>query len=118
MFGKIVASLILIVGESAFVFAEMNAAHQLAIHQDTFFDIFFDNLPIILLGGILVLLGYSYGIKAFESIWLVVVVSIFGMLLVEPIIAYSLFRTLPELGAIIGMIFSFIGCIYTFKSEH
>ena len=55
------------------------------------------------------------GLKAFDNIWVVTAISVTSILIIEPIIAYSIFRTLPTGGVLVGMILGALGFVATFK---
>ncbi len=69
-------------------------------------------LLITLAGGFLIL-GYMLGFKFFKNIWIVNAASITSILIVEPIIAWTIFHQLPTKGAIIGF---FLGAVDLFLS--
>ncbi|MGJ8523726.1 hypothetical protein R84981_002439 [Carnimonas sp. R-84981] len=114
---RYMSAMSILVGEGVVVFAEMSAANELRISQKEMLEVFCFYLPLITIGGMLVIVGYVLGVKGFGNVWDVVVVSVASMLFIEPVIAYSLFRTLPEFGALVGMIMSFAGCFYTLKED-
>jgi hypothetical protein len=67
-------------------------------------------LLITIAGGFLIL-GYIIGFNVFKSIWVVSIASIMAILLVEPALAWLLFKQIPTTGSIIGLILSVIGFI-------
>lgn len=115
---QFLAIILIVLGESLFVYAEMKAAQEVQQFYSSLYETFFNHLLTISLGAVSVLLGYALGILFFKSIWVVFVLSILSMLLIEPIFAFLLFKTLPEIGAILGMFFGFIGCLFTFTRDY
>jgi len=65
-------------------------------------------LLIALAGGFLIA-GYMLGFNAFKNIWIVSVASITSILIVEPILAWTIFHQIPTIGTIIGFILGAIG---------
>jgi len=57
------------------------------------------------------LVGYMLGFKVFQNIWIVTVISLMGILIVEPMLDYVVFRQLPGRGSVIGLICGLIGFV-------
>jgi hypothetical protein len=57
--------------------------------------------------------GYKIGYAAYGNIWTVTVLSITSILIVEPILSYTMFQTLPQRGALLGLILGSLGLIAT-----
>ncbi len=66
---------------------------------------------ISLIGLILLVYGYTFGYQAFKNIWIVTAISVSGILIVEPLVAWLLFKEIPTLGALIALILGIIGVI-------
>jgi hypothetical protein len=66
---------------------------------------------IIVFAGVFLIVGYMMGFSAFKNIWIVSVASITSILIIEPILAYTVFQQLPTKGAIIGLILGILGFI-------
>jgi hypothetical protein len=103
--------LLIIFGEALAIGAEMYASKSYgsggtlkAILPKMFILIFF--------ASTLLLLGYMFGYSHFKNIWIVSAVSITSILIIEPIIAFAVFREIPTKGALIGLIFGFLGFIF------
>lgn len=64
-----------------------------------------------IVGVFIVLAGYLYGIKVFNNIWLVTMTSWTGLVLAEIILAYIVFKTVPEGTVLIGFILATAGFI-------
>ena len=110
----LLAGLALFIGEFLIIGAEMWAAKQFGtIHNQLY--IFLSALGVSIAGCILLVYGYTYGYQAFKNIWIVTAISISGILVVEPIVAWFLFKEFPTAGAgaafglaIIGIILSLV----------
>ncbi|MFA7717672.1 MAG: hypothetical protein WC875_03070 [Candidatus Absconditabacterales bacterium] len=71
--------------------------------------------PAILMvaGGLVLLVGYMLAYSGFKNIRIVSVVSITAILILEPILAWTLFHEIPTKGSIIGFIFGAMGMLAT-----
>ncbi len=108
---KALALLCIILGEAISIAAEMYAAQKFSnAGNGKIFLTFF--LVITIAGGFLVL-GYMLGYKAFQNIWIVSVASITSILIIEPILAYTIFHELPTKGAVIGLCLGIVGLFTT-----
>ncbi|MBI1969695.1 hypothetical protein HYS48_03285 [Candidatus Woesearchaeota archaeon] len=74
-----------------------------------FLQIFLKMFLIMILGGGFLIAGYMLGFQAFQNIWVVSVVSITSILVIEPILAYTIFQQLPTKGAFLGLILGVLG---------
>ena len=61
----------------------------------------------------LLVYGYIFGYQVFKNIWTVTAMSVAGILVVEPLVAWLLFREMPTTGAGIVLILGAIGIITT-----
>jgi hypothetical protein len=111
---KFLTILIIFCGEALAILAEIIAAKYFAISDAKFATVFFKALPLIILGGILLLCGYMLGLRAFKNIWIVSAVSITSILIIEPIVNYTVTGQTPTKGALIGLIFGVLGFIAAF----
>ncbi len=64
---------------------------------------------LITLAGIPLLYGYRYGYEAFGSAWPVFVISLVSILIVEPVLVWSMFREIPTKGSVLGFILGTLG---------
>lgn len=111
---KIVAVLCLILGEALAIFAEMTAAKLYSGGDHvSYWSIFIKSFIPVTFAGALLIAGYMLGAKSFKSIWVVIVLSITPILIIEPILGYTLFKTLPSRGASVGLAFGTLGFIAT-----
>lgn len=98
-------------GESIAIYSEMIAAKTNFSSPQTFLHIFLKMFVIIIIAGGFLIAGYMLGFSAFNDIWIVSVASITSILIMEPILAYTIFRQIPTKGAIIGLVFGFLGFV-------
>ncbi len=108
---KILTIILIFLGEATAIYAEMVAARNYSTSSSPFIQIFLKLFLIIIIGGGFLIAGYMLGIKSFRNIWIVSVVSITSILIIEPILAYTLFGQLPTKGALIGFIFGTLGFV-------
>jgi len=59
--------------------------------------------------------GYLYGTKYCGDIWVVCAVSTGSIVIVEPLLAYLYFNTVPEPRVLLGLIFGIVGLIITVR---
>src|SRR4051812_18254365 len=105
---KILILLSVFLGEGVAIYAEMSSAK----HSDQgmgFIPNFFQALVFIVVAGALLIAGYMYGLKVFQNIYIVSVMSITSILLLEPLLAYLIIHQLPTKGAVIGLILGAFG---------
>jgi uncharacterized membrane protein len=95
---KVFSILMLFMGEALCIYSEMLVAKE---------PRWWWTFLLITIAGIPLLLGYHYGYKAFESMWVVMVVSIVSILIVEPILVLAMFKEAPTPGTVVGFI---LGC--------
>ena len=112
-YAKLLVIVLIFLGESLAIYAEMWGAHQGAFDNKPWMQIFFKMFLIITISGGLLISGYMLGFKAFQNIWMVSVTSITSILIVEPMLAYVFFRQMPTLGATVGLVLGAIGFLAT-----
>ena len=110
---KVIALLLILIGESIAIYAEISGAKLNSINNSNFAGIFIKMFLIITASGILLLLGYTLGFSSFRNIWVISVISITAIIIVEPIIAYTIFKQFPTKGAIMGFILGIIGILFS-----
>jgi hypothetical protein len=101
-------------GEAFAVYAEMIAAKDHALGNQTFLSIFWKAFLQMALSGALLIAGYMYGYRSFKNIWIVSALSITAILIMEPLIGFIVFQQLPTRGAVLGLIFGALGFAATF----
>lgn len=103
---------ILIIAEGLNILAEMYAARLGGIRalfeqQNLYLFV------VVFIGCSLLLTGYAIGYSAAKNIWVVTAMSIGGILVVEPFLAWTFFHEIPTKGAIVGLVLGTIGLIAT-----
>ena len=83
------------------------------LNSPPFLKIFWQPFLIMVIGGTLLITGYFVGFGAFKNIWIISVISITSILIIEPVLAYTIFHQLPTKGALIGLILGALGFIST-----
>jgi hypothetical protein len=111
LYSKILAILLLFIGESIAIYSEMIAAKTYSVNSKPFLQIFLKMFLVAILAGGFLIVGYMLGFSAFKNIWIVSVTSITSILIMEPILAYTIFHQLPTKGAIIGFILGVLGFV-------
>ncbi|HEV8601288.1 MAG TPA: hypothetical protein VGQ87_01680 [Patescibacteria group bacterium] len=106
---KIFVIVFLFLAEAGSIFSEIMGAKLFISGNFTFWQVFLKFIPILTLTGAFLISGYLLGIKAFQNIWIVSVISITSILILEPILAYSIFRQMPTRGALIGLTLGALG---------
>jgi hypothetical protein len=106
---KLLAIGLIAIGEILAIYAELYSAHQMQIKNTQ--QGFLISFIIMTIAGAALLSGYMIGYKAFDNIWIVVAVSVGSILIVEPIVAYTMFKEMPTKGAIIGLVLGMAGTL-------
>jgi hypothetical protein len=100
---KILGIVLLVIGEALSIYIELSLAKNNS------------NLLIMVLvftaATPFLLYGYMWGYSAFKSIWVVSIISITSILIIEPVLCYSIFKELPTKGALMGLVFGILGFI-------
>jgi len=108
---KILAIILILLGETITIYAEMLLARNNFSNSPSFSKIFWLPFLIMVIGGTLLITGYFVGFGAFKNIWIVSVISITSILIIEPILAFTIFHQLPTKGATLGFVFGTLGFI-------
>ena len=104
---KAIPLLCLFFGESLAIWSEIVAAK----HIDSFASTFWKMSGVMALAGLLLIAGYMLGLRYWQNIWIVGVVSIASIIIMEPLITYGLFHELPSKGALIGLVLGVLGLL-------
>ncbi|MCX6820143.1 MAG: hypothetical protein NT019_02595 [Candidatus Adlerbacteria bacterium] len=112
MLQKITPLLLLFLGETLSIGAELVGSKR-AAEVGSYASTFFVMLPIVILGGALLVGGYMLGYTQFKNIWIVTALSVGSILIVEPFLAFVLFHQTPTLGAGIGLCLGALGIAAT-----
>jgi hypothetical protein len=108
---KTFAVILILFGEMITIYAEMLLARNNFSNPSSLSKIFWQPFFIMVIGGSLLITGYFTGFGAFKNIWIVSVISITSILIIEPVLAYTIFHQLPTKGAALGFIFGALGFI-------
>lgn len=108
-YSKIFVLAMLFAGESLMIYAEMAGAKSNHIASQPFLQIFLKMLLLMTIAGGFLIAGYMLGFNAFKNIWIVSVASITSILIVEPILAWTVFQQVPTVGAVAGFVLGAIG---------
>ena len=108
---KLIVILFLFIGETFSIYAEMIAARTNSFAAQPFINIFLKMFLIIAFAGLFLISGYMLGFTAFKNIWIVSVASITPILIMEPLLAYTIFKQLPTKGALVGLVLGALGFI-------
>lgn len=106
---KILAIILLFLGEGLAIWAEMIAARNLGLTGRPFLNVFLKMFLVIVIAGGFLIAGYMLGFRAFQNIWIVSAISITSILIIEPILAWTIFQQIPTRGALLGLIFGAAG---------
>ena len=101
------------IGEFLCIYSEMIAAHATQAGSSGLWKHFYRNLFVYALSGIFLIGGYILAYRAFKNIWVVTVISVTSILILEPVLAYAIFREAPTTGAKVGLILGGLGLIAT-----
>lgn len=105
------AILLIVLGEALAIYAEMLGAKDATVASNPILQVFLKMFLVMVIAGGFLIAGYMLGFKTFKNIWVVSVISIAAILVIEPILAYSVFKQLPTRGAAIGFILGVLGAI-------
>lgn len=110
---KLAVVLLIFLGEACAIAAEMWGARMYALSSPPLLQLFLKMMIVMTVGGSLLILGYTLGFRVFQNIWIVSATSITSILIIEPILAYTLFQQAPTTGALIGLLFGLGGFLST-----
>lgn len=108
-YSKILVLVLIFLGEALAIYAEIVGAKNNHLASQPFWQIFWKMFLLITLAGGILIAGYMLGVNAFKNIWIVSVVSITSILVVEPLLAWTIFHQVPTIGAVLGFILGAIG---------
>jgi len=110
---KIFVLALLFIGEALTIYAEIAGAKNQELATQPVLQIFFKMFLIFCLAGVFLISGYAFGFKVFKNIWVVSAASITSILIIEPIVAWTIFHQLPTTGAVVGFVLGAIGLFST-----
>ncbi|NOS67128.1 MAG: hypothetical protein HOO67_02070 [Candidatus Peribacteraceae bacterium] len=108
---KILVLLLIFLGEFFVIYAEIRASNTYSLPGQSFGRVFLAMFPVFLVGGALLMSGYILGYRAFQNIWIVTAISITSVLVVEPLLAFTIFQQVPTRGAWLGLGFGTAGLL-------
>jgi hypothetical protein len=111
LYSKVLVIILLVIGESLSIYAEMMGVRNNHLASQPILRIFLLMFLLITIAGGFLIAGYMLGFNAFKNIWIVSAVSITSILIVEPILAWTIFQQLPTTGAVIGLVLGVTGLI-------
>ena len=111
MYIKLTAVLLVFLGETLSILAELVASKRVAADSSNYLTVFFWPFVLIVVGGAMLVAGYMLGYLHLKNIWIIAALSVGSILIVEPILAFVLFRQAPTLGAAIGLILGALGTL-------
>ncbi len=106
---QICAVILIFIGEFIAIYAEILTSKRFSLDQTA--SIILKGFLVAAVAGAFLIAGYALGFKAFKNIWIVSVISITSILIIEPILDYTIFNQLPTRGALIGLILGAMGFI-------
>ncbi|HEV8666222.1 MAG TPA: hypothetical protein VN665_00025 [Candidatus Paceibacterota bacterium] len=110
MYTRLAAVLLVFFGEAFSIAAELVAAKRIGMGGN-YPHIFILATIVVIFGGAMLIAGYMLGYLYLKNIWIIAAISVGSILIVEPIVAYALFRQMPTLGAGIGLVLGVLGTL-------
>lgn len=104
--------LLMVLGEGFSIYAEASAVKRHLEPNHVRWCIL-----VITLGGLMLVPGYIVLYRVFGDIWKVSIVSILSILVLEPIIVWTLFGEIPSKGSVLGFILGVLGFACTLWIE-
>lgn len=106
---KIFVIVLIFSAEVLYILSEMLSAKYYFSPNSQITHILLKLIPLTIIGSILILVGYMLGYKTFSNIWIISAISITSILIIEPTLAFLVFKQLPTKGALIGLILGATG---------
>ncbi|CAH0204554.1 hypothetical protein E3Z27_18500 [Pseudomonas mediterranea] len=103
---------LMVVGEFCAIYSEVVVAKLAQTGSASWGAVSFP-LALMCFAGICLLAAYWLGYVAVGDIWIVTVVSVTSLLLLEPVVVWSLFHETPGRGALIGFVLGALGMLST-----
>ena len=104
---QLFTGLALFLGEVLIIGAEMWSAKYFNSAKP--WSVILPAFAVSVIGVALLVYGYTFGYQAFKNIWIVTALSIAGILIVEPLVAWLLFHQSPTTGAFIALMLGVLG---------
>ncbi|SEQ27291.1 hypothetical protein SAMN03159444_01386 [Pseudomonas sp. NFACC02] len=103
---------LMVAGEFCAIYSEVVVA-KLAQSGSASWETFVMPLVLMCFAGLFLLAAYWLGYVVVGDIWIVTVVSVTSLLLIEPVVVWSLFHEAPGRGALIGCVLGALGMLAT-----
>jgi hypothetical protein len=103
---------LMVVGEFCAIYSEVVTA-RLAQTNGGSWEAFMLPVALMCFAGLCLLGAYWLGYVAVGDIWVVTVVSVTSLLLLEPMVVWSIFHEAPKRGALIGFCLGALGMLST-----
>ncbi|MGJ8523727.1 hypothetical protein R84981_002440 [Carnimonas sp. R-84981] len=106
-----ISILFLVIGETLVILSELMLPYYLAKDKIIVkkLGVTFCMSLVMSIAGAFLLLAFMYGYLNYESIWVVNVVSTSMVIIIEPVIAYCIYKNLPGRSTCKGLALAFIG---------
>ena len=111
MWFKILAVLLIVLGEAFALYAEVGAMRGQGAAAALSSSVFWRAAIPMTLGGLLLIAGYMAGYVGYRDAWIVGAISVCSIIIFDPLITYALFRELPHRGAAVGIVLGFLGML-------
>ncbi len=98
-------------GELFMLYAEQLGAKLYGISGYSFTHTFALTLVPLLVGAVLLVVGYMLGLKYHQNIWVITAISFSTILIAEPLFNYFYIGQTPELGSGLGVLFGILGLL-------
>jgi hypothetical protein len=109
---ELLAVALIFFGETASIAAELIASRRFSSVGGSYLShVSLWMFLLITVAGIMLVTGYMLGYAHLKNIWIIAALSIGSILVVEPIMAYLLFREMPTTGAAIGLVLGALGTL-------
>lgn len=109
---QFLAVALIFLGEAGSIAAELIASRGLAARGGSYLSFLSLGMYLLIaIAGIMLVTGYMLGYAHLKNIWIIAAISIGSILVIEPVMAYLLFREAPTLGAWIGLILGGVGTL-------
>lgn len=109
---KIIFILLVFLGESFYLYAEVYTANN-AFKRGFSSKDYVKSLVIALIGAIIFLGSIYFGFSVFRDVWLLAIISICAIVIVQPILIYLFFGSLPKNLTLLSFILAIIALIFS-----
>jgi len=108
---KLLVLILIASGETGIIVAQIFGAKK-SLMGASFWEAIKPNqwyMWLSILGTLLILIGYFYGITIFKNIWLVTITSWTALVIAEVGLSWLVFRTIPQGSVLLGLILVLVG---------